>query len=228
MFKKIGWFIVFFLVIKFVLYSCCKEKTYNVDLQHIKIVYDNNEVQTVTSEDLIVYLDFVYNYDEVASILNSNFNFNTALATTCPNDIYNYNFSFTDLNITADADINGIEAGLSLNSIMKFSYNNIDDLASKIKFYSKNDKLRKRIAKKGKAKYFKLFDGNKIAKYIIDVSLGNKTNLFFVKIIRALGFGQRARSQCADQVNCKRLPGDRPFALRPDCLVPQKFPPVVA
>ena len=57
-------------------------------------------------------------------------------------------------------------------------YNNIDDLASKIKFYSKNDKLRKRIAKKGKAKYFKLFDGNKIAKYIIDVSLGNKTNLF--------------------------------------------------
>ena len=51
-------------------------------------------------------------------------------------------------------------------------------MASKIKFYSKNDKLRKRIAKKGKAKYFKLFDGNKIAKYIIDVSLGNKTNLF--------------------------------------------------
>lgn len=136
MFKKIGWSIVFFLVIQVVLYSCCKEKTYNVDLQHIKIVYDNNEAQTVTSEDLIVYLDFVYNYDEVASILNSNFNFNTALATTCPNDIYNYNFSFTDLNITADADINGIEAGLSINSIMKFSYNNIDDLLDISQFYN--------------------------------------------------------------------------------------------
>ena len=57
-------------------------------------------------------------------------------------------------------------------------YNNIDDLASKIKFYSKNDRLRKKIAKNGKAKYFKLFDGNKISKYIIDISLGNKTDLF--------------------------------------------------
>jgi hypothetical protein len=56
-------------------------------------------------------------------------------------------------------------------------YNDIDDLASKIKFYSKNDKLRIKIAKKGKAKYFKLFNGNKISKYIIDVSLGNKSNL---------------------------------------------------
>ncbi len=57
-------------------------------------------------------------------------------------------------------------------------YNNIDDLASKIKFYRKNDKLRKKIAKKGKDKYFKLFDGNKISKYIIDISLGNNSSLF--------------------------------------------------
>ncbi len=57
-------------------------------------------------------------------------------------------------------------------------YNNIDDLASKIKFYSKNDKLRKKIAKNGKAKYFKLFNGNKISKYIIDISFGKKPNLF--------------------------------------------------
>ena len=54
----------------------------------------------------------------------------------------------------------------------------IEDLASKIKFYSKNDKLRKEIGKNGKAKYFKLFDGNKISKYIIDISLGRKTDLF--------------------------------------------------
>ena len=57
-------------------------------------------------------------------------------------------------------------------------YNDIEDLASKIKFYSKNDKLRKEIGKNGKAKYFKLFDGNKISKYIIDISLGRKTDLF--------------------------------------------------
>jgi hypothetical protein len=57
-------------------------------------------------------------------------------------------------------------------------YYNIDDLASKIKFYSKNDKLRKKIAQKGKVKYFKLFDGNKIAKYIVDMSLGKNAQLF--------------------------------------------------
>tara|TARA_B100001057_G_scaffold487494_1_gene570314 strand:- start:522 stop:2642 length:2121 start_codon:yes stop_codon:yes gene_type:complete len=57
-------------------------------------------------------------------------------------------------------------------------YNNIEDLASKIKFYSKNNRLRKKIAQKGKTKYFKLFDGNKVSKYIIDVSLGKKQDLF--------------------------------------------------
>ena len=57
-------------------------------------------------------------------------------------------------------------------------YKNIDDLASKIKFYSKNDLLRRKIAKRGQDKYFKLFNGNKIAKHIVDISLGNKSNLF--------------------------------------------------
>ena len=57
-------------------------------------------------------------------------------------------------------------------------YNNIDDLASKIKYYSKKDTLRKKIAKSGQNKYFKLFNGNKIAKHIVDISLDNKSNLF--------------------------------------------------
>jgi len=38
--------------------------------------------------------------------------------------------------------------------------------------------LRKKIAKSGQDKYFKLFNGNKIAKHIVDISLGNKSNLF--------------------------------------------------
>ena len=48
-------------------------------------------------------------------------------------------------------------------------YNNIDELASKINYYSKNDILRKKIAKKGKDKYFKLFNGNKVSRRIIDI-----------------------------------------------------------
>ncbi len=56
-------------------------------------------------------------------------------------------------------------------------YENINDLADKIKFYSKNDRIRIKIARKGKKKYFKLFNETKITKYFIDVSLGNKATL---------------------------------------------------
>ena len=57
------------------------------------------------------------------------------------------------------------------------SYNDIDDLANKIKFYKKNDKKRVKIAKKGKEKYFKLFNETKISKFIIDKSLDKKCSL---------------------------------------------------
>ncbi len=63
------------------------------------------------------------------------------------------------------------------NSNEIVSYNDINDLAEKIKFYKKNDKSRIRIAKKGKEKYFKLFNEVKISKYIIDKSIGKKASL---------------------------------------------------
>ena len=56
-------------------------------------------------------------------------------------------------------------------------YNDINDLADKIKFYSKNDLIRKKIAQNGKKKYFKLFNEKKISKYIIDISLGKNAKL---------------------------------------------------
>ena len=57
-------------------------------------------------------------------------------------------------------------------------YDNISDLSEKIQFYKKNDKLRRKIAKNGKKKYFKLFNELKTTKYIIDKSFGNKTFLY--------------------------------------------------
>ncbi len=63
------------------------------------------------------------------------------------------------------------------NSNEIVSYNDVNDLADKIKFYKKNDKLRIKIAKKGKEKYFKLFNEVKISKYIIDKSIGKKASL---------------------------------------------------
>ena len=56
-------------------------------------------------------------------------------------------------------------------------YNNIEDLADKIKYYKKNEKERVRIAKNGKKKYFKMFNEQKITKYIIDKSFGKKSIL---------------------------------------------------
>ena len=57
-------------------------------------------------------------------------------------------------------------------------YNGINDLSEKIQFYKKNEKSRIKIAKKGKKKYFLLFNELKITKYIIDKSLGNKSFLY--------------------------------------------------
>ena len=63
------------------------------------------------------------------------------------------------------------------NSNEIISYNGINDLADKIKFYKKNDNTRIKIAKKGKDKYFKIFNETKISKFIIDKSLGKKASL---------------------------------------------------
>jgi len=56
-------------------------------------------------------------------------------------------------------------------------YDNINDLADKIKFYSKNDKERIAIAKNGKKKYFELFNEVRTTKYIVDTSFGKKNSL---------------------------------------------------
>ena len=46
-------------------------------------------------------------------------------------------------------------------------YKNKKDLISKIKYYSKNDSLRKKIAKSGYIKYHKFMSNVVIAKYIM-------------------------------------------------------------
>ena len=70
-----------------------------------------------------------------------------------------------------------VEMNNFFNSNEIVSYKDIDDLANKIKFYKKNDKKRIQIAKKGKQKYFKMFNESKVSKFIIDKSLGKKAYL---------------------------------------------------
>ena len=71
-----------------------------------------------------------------------------------------------------------VEMNNFFNSNEIVSYTDIDDLANKIKFYKKNDKKRIKIAKKGKEKYFRMFNEIKVSNFIIDKSLGKKGTLF--------------------------------------------------
>jgi len=58
-------------------------------------------------------------------------------------------------------------------------YNNVSDLSEKITKFSNDNKLRKRIAKKGRAKYFKYFNSTIIADYIINKTFGIKKKKYY-------------------------------------------------
>jgi len=53
-------------------------------------------------------------------------------------------------------------------------YHNKKDLSEKLNFYKNNDKERKRIAKNGQKKYFRLFNEIEVAKYIVKKSISQK------------------------------------------------------
>ena len=50
-------------------------------------------------------------------------------------------------------------------------YSSLNDLSDKINFYSKNDKIRRKIAKAGRIKYHKNFDTKKVCQYIINKTM---------------------------------------------------------
>ena len=55
-------------------------------------------------------------------------------------------------------------------------YKNISDLSEKILKISRDEILRKKIAKNGKKKYMKYFNSNLVAEFIIDKTLKNNNN----------------------------------------------------
>ena len=57
-------------------------------------------------------------------------------------------------------------------------YDNMNDLADKIRFYKNKDHLRQKIAENGRKKYFSLFNEMKTCKYIIDTCIGKSSNFF--------------------------------------------------
>jgi spore maturation protein CgeB len=58
-------------------------------------------------------------------------------------------------------------------------YKNINDLAYKIDKYTNDNKTRKKIAKKGRDKYFKYFNSTIVAEFIIEKALGLKNKKYY-------------------------------------------------
>jgi spore maturation protein CgeB len=66
------------------------------------------------------------------------------------------------------------------NSNEMVFYKNLNDLSEKILRIAGDEKLRKSIGKKGKEKYFKYFNSNNIADYIINRTLDiNSSKQYF-------------------------------------------------
>ena len=72
---------------------------------------------------------------------------------------------------------------LNKNEIV--TYKNLNDLANKINKFNIDNKLRMKVAKKGRDKYFKYFNSTIISDYILQKSFGIKTkNFYWEKKIR--------------------------------------------
>ena len=117
----------------------------------------------------------VWGNDFYKALINSKMGLN--LSRGLPTKYYSSN---RIASIAGNGILTFIDKKTQLNKIFTNNeivfYNDINDLADKINFYKKNDKLRKIIAYNGKKKYFKLFNEKKVTQYIIDSSLGKKTN----------------------------------------------------
>ena len=59
-------------------------------------------------------------------------------------------------------------------------YKNVSDLSEKILRISRDEKLRKKIARNGKTKYMKYFNSSKVAQYIINKTLDIKDKKFYL------------------------------------------------
>ena len=118
----------------------------------------------------------VWGNDFYKALINSKMGLN--LSRGLPTKYYTSN---RIASIAGNGLLTFIDKGTQLNRFFNNNemvfYDNIHDLADKINFYKKNDKLRKKIAYNGKKKYFSLFNETKIAKYIIECSIGLKKNL---------------------------------------------------
>ncbi len=59
-------------------------------------------------------------------------------------------------------------------------YKDIQDLIDKVDFYKKNERLRAKIGRNGKEKYFKIFNNKIVGDYILSKTLRTKSNYSYI------------------------------------------------
>ena len=122
MIKKTIKSFAFFALIQVFIFSCCNKDYdvyYDVIEFHAIDNLDGDVTNTVASEDLILNLNPLYDYVLVSNFKNLEPLSNSAYATTCDED-YTFKETVSDVLVTANVDLLGIEAGNSLNEKLNF------------------------------------------------------------------------------------------------------------
>lgn len=121
MIKKVVKAFSFFALLQILVYSCCNE-TYNVYYEQVSfLAIDMNEFSddTIASEDLVLHIDFSYNYIKISELIDLKDFSNSAYATSCDED-YFFKDSITSIIVVASETLFDIEAGDSLNDKLVF------------------------------------------------------------------------------------------------------------
>jgi len=133
MIKKISYSFLFFLCVQFVLFSCCKTRSFNAFLESISFnvaeEFGFTSGEPVSNEDLVFRLETPLRFIEVTSAINTKTLINTANATSCPDDNILYLNKYTAINVTSNSDVLGITAGESLNNKLVYFIYDDSELA---------------------------------------------------------------------------------------------------
>ena len=117
MIKKTIQSFAFFALFQVLLFSCCNDEynTYYESLYFIAEDQADGDATTVTSQDLVLNLDPIFDNVVASNFKELNRFSNSAYATSCDTN-YTLKEHVSEITITANTDILGVPAGNSLNS----------------------------------------------------------------------------------------------------------------
>ncbi|PNQ73139.1 hypothetical protein C1T31_09130 [Hanstruepera neustonica] len=121
MIKRVVKVFSFFALFQLVIYSCC-EQVYNVYYEQTTLTaIDSNDfdASSVTTENLLLNLNFEYKYIQIADMLDLNHMVDNTYATTCAED-YFFRDSVINITITANENVLDIESGNPINDKLFF------------------------------------------------------------------------------------------------------------